>query len=242
MSPCFGCLEQALHTANRRVFDAAREDPELRGMGTTVVCLVLAPDASSWIAHIGDSRAYRMRDGRIAPLTADHSVVGAMVRQGLITPEQAEVHPRRNEILRSVGVEATVQPEIREIDLLAGDQYLLCSDGLTGMVTDEEIELILHRQAPAQSAHTLVESANERGGTDNITVQVVSIPEDAIRIGAAPRAEAPPQGSASSASSATRRITPPSRPAAVETAEPDRRYWIAGALLALGAALLIWLL
>ncbi|MBW2272338.1 MAG: Stp1/IreP family PP2C-type Ser/Thr phosphatase [Deltaproteobacteria bacterium] len=188
-------LEQALLTANQRVFETAREDPELRGMGTTVVCLLLAPDGSGWVAHIGDSRAYRLHEGRIAPLTADHSVVGAMVRQGLISAEEAEVHPRRNEILRSVGIEAVVQPEIRAVDLAGGDQYLLCSDGLTGMVTDAEIELILHRELPESAARSLVDNANERGGTDNITVQIAAIPDDAIRT-TAPAAPSSPSAPA----------------------------------------------
>jgi protein phosphatase len=223
-------LAQALLSANQSVFETALNDPQLRGMGTTVVCLLLAPDASAWVAHIGDSRAYRMRSGRIEVLTADHSVVGAMVRQGLISAEEAEVHPRRNEILRSVGVEANVQPEIRAFDLQAGDQFLLCSDGLTGMLTDEEIELILHREPPEQAARSLVENANERGGNDNITVQIAAIAEDAVSL-----AEAEPPAAASE----TRTPTSPA-PAAQS---PDRRRWIAGVALAMGAALLLaWLL
>jgi len=234
------CLEQALNAANQRVFDTAQEDPTLRGMGTTVVCLLLAPDASGWVAHIGDSRAYRMREGRIAPITADHSVVGSMVRQGLISAEEAEVHPRRNEILRSVGVEAVVQSEIREVDLAGGDQYLLCSDGLTGMVTDEEIELILHRESPDQAVRSLVDDANERGGTDNITVQIAAIPESAIRIKSPEPAAAAAESTTASEPGETTRVSSAPAPG---PQEPERRYWIVGVALAVGAALLFaWLL
>ncbi len=172
-------LREAMSMANERVHRMSAEDPELRGMGTTVVSLFLGTNGSGFVAHIGDSRAYCIRGGQIEALTSDHSVVGQMVRQGLITTTQAAVHPRRNEILRSVGVEAAVEPELRAVSLQSGDRFLLCSDGLSGMLSDEEIAAVVRREDPARAVQTLVEAANTRGGTDNITVQIVAILESA---------------------------------------------------------------
>jgi protein phosphatase len=174
-SPPEEMLELALLTANRRVHQMALEQSELRGMGTTAVALLLGPDDSAWVAHIGDSRAYRYRDGRFEPLTADHSVVGEMERRGLITPEEAAVHPRRNEIMRCVGIQAEVQADIARIDVRIGDRYLLCSDGLSGLVPDPEIAAMLAASPPKQAAQQLVDAANRNGGHDNVTVQIASI-------------------------------------------------------------------
>jgi protein phosphatase len=168
-------LELALLTANRRVYQMAVDDPELRGMGTTAVALLLAPDESGWVAHIGDSRAYRYREGLLEPLTADHSVVGEMERRGLITAEEAAIHPRRNEIMRCVGVQAEVQADIMKIDVRLGDRYVLCSDGLSGLVSDQHIAAVVAEAAPAEAAQQLVEAANRHGGHDNVTVQIASI-------------------------------------------------------------------
>lgn len=169
-------LARAIGIANERVLEKARNTPELRGMGTTVVMVLLAGGGRGWVAHVGDSRAYRLRDGRLDPLTEDHSVVAAMVREGLLTTEQAAVHPRRNEILRSVGVDAAVEPEIRALEILPGDRYLLCSDGLSGLIDDDEIAAVLRSEPPAEAVRTLVDAANDRGGMDNITVQIAAIP------------------------------------------------------------------
>jgi serine/threonine protein phosphatase PrpC len=168
-------LYQAVVAANQRVYGKAVESGELRGMGTTVVLLLLAADGSGWIAHVGDSRGYRLRHGGMETLTADHSVVGEMLRQGLITPEQAESHPRRHEITRSVGIEAEVDPEIAQISVQPGDRFLLCSDGLTGHLADEEIALTLHAEPPSEAVRILVDEANARGGGDNISVQIAVI-------------------------------------------------------------------
>lgn len=169
-------LREAFITANNRVYQMAADNPELRGMGTTAVSLLLEPGGGCWVAHIGDSRAYRFSRGKLEPLTADHSVVAEMVRRGLITPEEAEVHPRRNEILRSVGVELDVEPDVCAVPLESGDRFILCSDGLSGLVSDEEIAAVLQREPPSQAVGTLVDSANARGGNDNITVQIAAIP------------------------------------------------------------------
>jgi len=192
-------LHEAVVTANRRVYGKAIEDHALRGMGTTVVALVVAADGSGWIAHVGDSRGYRLRQGKMEALTADHSVVGEMLRQGLLTRDEAAVHPRRNEITRSVGVEAEVEPEISEISVQRGDRFLLCSDGLTGLLDEEEIALVLIGEPPAEAVRILVDEANARGGHDNITVQIAAIGDD--QPAAAEPQVAEPRGSAGAATS-----------------------------------------
>jgi serine/threonine protein phosphatase PrpC len=168
-------LQEALHTANDRVHRMAVDTAELRGMGTTAVTLLLGPDGTGWVAHVGDSRAYRMRGGLMQPLTADHSVVAEMQRRGLITAEEAAVHPRRNEILRSVGVQPSVEPDVTRLTLESGDRFLLCSDGLSGMMDDPEMGSVLEAQPPEQAARTLVDTANMRGGPDNVTVQIAVV-------------------------------------------------------------------
>jgi len=168
-------LRAAILGANRRIYDLAQENAELRGMGTTLVCLLLLPGETSWIAHVGDSRAYRFRAGELEPLTDDHSVVGEMVRQGVIMAEEAEYHPRRNEILRSVGIEPGVRIDLQPISPQPGDRYLLCSDGLTGLISDYQIETVIASFPPGEAAERLVQMANGQGGHDNITVQVAEV-------------------------------------------------------------------
>lgn len=170
-------LQRAFASANQRVFRTAQDHEELRGMGTTGVSLLLGRDGAGWVAHVGDSRAYRVRDGKIEPLTEDHSVVAEMQRRGLITEEQASTHPRRNEILRSIGVEPEVRIDVRRIDVAPGDRYVLCTDGLSGLVDDDEIGAVAGREAPAEAVRILVDTANARGGVDNVTVQVVAVPD-----------------------------------------------------------------
>lgn len=169
-------LFAAVEAANARVYELSRDNAELRGMGTTAVMLLLGESGTAWVAHVGDSRGYRMRDGQIQPITADHSVVGEMVRQGLLSEADAAVHPRRNEILRSVGVEPTVQPDVARLDLAEGDRFLLCSDGLSGLLQDPEICAVVLREPPQQAARTLIDTANQRGAPDNVTVQIAAIP------------------------------------------------------------------
>jgi protein phosphatase len=177
--PAAGTLRESLENANARVRQAAQGRPELRGMGTTCVALVFAADGAAWVAHVGDSRAYLLRDGSMAPLTADHSTVAELVRLGKITLEEAAVHPRRNEILRSIGAEPSVQVDVAPIDVRPGDQYLLCSDGLSGLVSDSEMGAVLLRESPENATRILVDLANERGGPDNVTVMVTAVPGDA---------------------------------------------------------------
>jgi protein phosphatase len=170
-------LRQAIERANDLVFAMSREDPELAGMGTTVVAFLLDATGRGTVAHVGDSRAYRLRDGRLEALTTDHSVVAEMLRRGVLTAEEAAYHPRRNEILRSVGVLEAVDVEVATVELTGGDWILLCSDGLCGVVSDAEIEEVLVRTTPVGAAvDALVELANDCGGPDNVTVQLLAIP------------------------------------------------------------------
>jgi protein phosphatase len=169
-------LHRAIEAANERIYALAQGDPELEGMGTTVVAFLLDPRQRGCVAHVGDSRAYRYRRGRLEPLTIDHSVVAEMHRRGLISADEAAVHPRRNEILRSVGVLPQVDVETAAVEVFPGDRFVLCSDGLSGVVSDDEIAAIMQSQSPEEAVEALVQLANERGGPDNITVQVLSIP------------------------------------------------------------------
>lgn len=179
-------LRRALESANARVYAESQRDPSLAGMGTTGVALAFAPDGAAWVAHVGDSRAYRLRDGELEPLTADHSLVGELLRRNMITPEEAEHHPRRHEVLRSIGVEAEVQVDVAPVDVRPGDRFLLCSDGLCGVVHDAEIAAVLAREVPEAAVRELVAAANTRGGPDNITVQIARVPPAAPRHAMAP--------------------------------------------------------
>jgi protein phosphatase len=163
-------LITGIKLANLRIFEAAQRDPRQRGMGTTIVAIFAVVDGV-YVAHVGDSRVYRVRDGKLEQLTEDHSLVGGLVRLGRLTPEEAEVHPQRSVILRAVGVEANVEVDVLHHDLEPGDVYLACSDGLTGMVRDEVIRETLESfPALDVAAEMLVELANAAGGRDNITV------------------------------------------------------------------------
>lgn len=168
-------LDEAIRDANREVHAVAERDPNLVGMGTTVVAVLAVPDGEAWVAHVGDSRAYRLRDGVLEPLTEDHSVVAEMIRRGVLRPEEAATHPRRNEILRSVGVDATVEPEITAVELRPGDRILLCSDGLCGVVPDDEIGALIAASSPEGAVAAAIEAANELGGPDNITAIVAAV-------------------------------------------------------------------
>lgn len=169
-------IVNAIEEANRAVFATAQSDPAMTGMGTTAVLLLLGRGNSGWVAHVGDSRAYRFRQGHLEQLTLDHSVVAELVRQNVVSAEEAKDHPRRNEVLRSVGVAPDVEVDLTALEVEPGDQYLLCSDGLSGVVGDDEIAAVLLQQAPEDAVRTLVSMANERGGPDNVTVQIARCP------------------------------------------------------------------
>jgi protein phosphatase len=171
-------LTRAIQDANAAIFEAAREDEALSGMGTTVVCLLLCEDGRSHIAHVGDSRLYRLRTGSIRSMTDDHSLVATLVREGVLTPEEAQEDPRRNQILRALGVQEELEVELGTLDLEPGDVYVLCSDGLHGMIEDHEIHRIGRRSIrPEAVAEELISAANAAGGADNVTCIVAQIPE-----------------------------------------------------------------
>ena len=169
-------LEEAFLRANRSIFDRAQADADLSGMGTTGVALLLMGNHRGWVAHVGDSRLYRLRNSELELLTGDHSVVGELIRRGQITQDEARVHPQRNEILRAIGTRLSLAVDINEVDVQHGDRFLLCTDGLSGMLSDREIEEVM-RSAPLSdvTAH-LIERANQAGGTDNVTLVVTEVP------------------------------------------------------------------
>lgn len=187
-------LYDALNAANSTVHQTSLEDPELRGMGTTIVTVLFDSEGAVWVAHVGDSRAYRLHEAGMEQITEDHSVVGEMVRRGMITSDQAEVHPRRNEILRSIGVESSVEIDVARVASAPGDVYVLCSDGLSGLVSDAEIASVVQSASPEVAAARLVAMANDRGAPDNVTVQVAKLPpaDEATLMVEAPIVRTPP--------------------------------------------------
>jgi serine/threonine protein phosphatase PrpC len=183
-------LRGAFEAANERVFRMGNERPDLFGMGTTAVAVLLGADGTAWVAHVGDSRAYRLHLGELERLTDDHSWVQEQVRMERITPEEAEVHPRRNALLRSIGVDPGVEVDVRQVQIEAGDRLLLCSDGLWGEVDDQTIAGVLASEDPQQGVRRLVELANQAGGHDNVTVAVVALPGGAATQPLLPRPSA----------------------------------------------------
>ena len=169
-------LRYAVRLAGKRIFEKAAADPEFKGMGTTVVVLLI--DAGNvFIGHVGDSRAYRIREGRIEQLTEDHSLVNEKIKAGLITEEEAATHRMRNIITRSLGFQEEVEIDLQVHAIQSGDRYLLCSDGLSGLVSGEEIGESVWTQGPQSAARNLINLACERGGDDNVTTVVVRIDE-----------------------------------------------------------------
>ena len=163
-------LPDTIQAANASIFEMASGDRSLAGMGTTTTAVMLV-DGEVALAHVGDSRAYRMRDSKLEQLTDDHSLVGGLVRLGKLTPAEAEKHPQRSVILRAVGVEAKVEVDVFRLAIEDGDVYLLCSDGLSSMVRDEVIEETLRTDHKLdETAEMLVDLANASGGRDNVTV------------------------------------------------------------------------
>ena len=167
-------LRRAVTEANALIYDTASAIPDRQGMGTTLTAAVLCEE-TLLIAQVGDSRAYRLRGGKISQVTEDHSWVAEQVRLGTMTLAEAQVSPFRNIITRSVGTAAMVEPDITVQEVQAGDIFVLCSDGLTGHVEPPEIQQIAGSQSPSAAAMALVDLANERGGRDNITALVLSI-------------------------------------------------------------------
>ena len=166
-------LMAAVRLSNTRVLEAMRKDARLRGMGTTVVAC-MADEGVVSVAHVGDSRAYLIRGGQLTRLTNDHSWVFEQVQAGMLTEAEAEKHPLRNVITRALGGALQVSPDAAEVESKAGDVYLLCSDGLTGMVSEEDIlKLVTASDDLDNACQNLIDTANERGGLDNVTAILV---------------------------------------------------------------------
>jgi PPM family protein phosphatase len=187
--PPEGRLEAIARAANKRIYELAAADESRRGMGTTLTAAMVVGDEVS-LGHVGDSRCYRLRDGQLEQLTKDHSLVAELERTGQITPEAAEHHPQRSIITRALGPEPDVEVDTYTIAGKPGDVYLLCSDGLTGMISDEDVSSILRGNDSLEAAaDELIKAANQNGGKDNITVVMFRLGEDG---GAESAADEPP--------------------------------------------------
>jgi serine/threonine protein phosphatase PrpC len=175
-SPAEG-LVGVIESANRAIYDRAHSEADHAGMGTTCTAVYVGPEDVT-IAHVGDSRAYLLRDGELIRLTRDHSLVGELVARGKLTEEQAELHPQRSVITRSVGPEPNVQVDVETYPARDGDVYLINSDGLTGMVNEGRVKPILEAAGSLEQAgRELIAAANEAGGRDNITVVLFRLEE-----------------------------------------------------------------
>ena len=168
---------QLIQEANRRVHDRAITDAAASGMGTTITAALVEPDGRVAFGHVGDSRAYLLRDGRLDQLTDDHSLVAELVRRGELSPQEAEVHPQRSVITRALGTDPDVDVDTFSVDARPGDIFLICSDGLSSYVDGEEIErLISDNRFDLQSAtKALIQAANRGGGDDNITAVLFAL-------------------------------------------------------------------
>jgi serine/threonine protein phosphatase PrpC len=171
-------LGSAVRLANMAIYEAAQQNDKWRGMGTTIVCALLNKRKLS-IAHVGDSRLYLIRAGGIEQLTDDHSVVAEQVKRELISQKEADQSEIKNLLTRALGIDTDVEVDLDEFDLLGDDALVLCTDGLTNMVRDEEIlSAVIAGRDPSVVSQSLIEQANEGGGKDNITVIVAYINEE----------------------------------------------------------------
>jgi len=170
-------LRFAIKEAGRRIFDQALYDEALKGMGTTTVAALIDND-KAFIANVGDSRGYLIRDGKIEQVTEDHSLVGEQVKAGILSAHDARAHRLKNIITRSVGYQEEVESDVSERALKAGDKLLLCSDGLSNLVDDGEMEEVVTRYPLNEACERLVELANQKGGDDNITVILIQVVEN----------------------------------------------------------------
>lgn len=231
--PTLAGLEKSFAEANRRVLIDARDNVERRGMGTTAIALGLVQHDERTvpvIAHVGDSRAYQLRDGAIRQLTDDHSVAEEWVRQGRLTPDEAKVHPQRHQLTRCVGIEDPMAVDILSVDAQPGDRILLCSDGLSNELSESELAEIAGADADLASiVDALVAAANAHGGRDNITVALVEF-DDVTALSPAIRRT----GSERNSPESDRSTRPaPSRPTRRRTWWNSWRIWAsAGALVA----------
>lgn len=169
-------LRQAIWIANNEIRQAQEQRPELSAMGTTMAALLIREEFAC-IAHVGDSRVYLFRSGELTPLTGDHSFVAEQLRAGVMTPEQARSSPYRHIITRALGTNNEALPDVALHRVQKDDKFLLCTDGLTEMVEDEDINRILAHAVPREAVQQLLAAANEQGGVDNITAIVVWVAE-----------------------------------------------------------------
>lgn len=171
-------LVWAVRLANRRVYQIAQSQQQMMGMGTTLVAAQFSTGAVT-VCHVGDSRAYRFRGGQLVPVTTDHSLVAELLSRNEITPEQARTFSERNIITRALGTRPSVAVDVSVMPAVTGDWYMLCSDGLCGVIADDEISAILaaHDSDPEQAIRALIAAANDAGGPDNVTVAIAVIVE-----------------------------------------------------------------
>lgn len=171
-------LTELIEQAHEGILDRTRSEPKLKGMGTTIVLLAIVPEPGpvAYLVHVGDSRAYRLRSGSLTPLTRDHSLIEKYLERGILTPVTAKTHPERHVLTRALGIPESATPTIAAFPIQDDDRVLLCSDGLTKMLEDEDIQRILstHDLDPTHLCHHLVNEALDRGGEDNVTVVVVA--------------------------------------------------------------------
>lgn len=167
-------LLTAIQMANHAIFEASRSKPEYNGMGTTVVVTIFQANAL-YVAHVGDSRLYRFRAGVLQQITEDHSMVQELLNRGLITPDEARTSANKNLVTRALGVDPSVIPDINVQTFLKDDLYLLCSDGLSDVLADTDIERVMQQYGknPQETSQLMIRETNTRGGPDNITVVLV---------------------------------------------------------------------
>lgn len=195
-------LSRAVNAANRAVHQRAQDDAKVRGMGTTLTAIAIL-DGSAHLAHVGDSRCYLVRGGEMSQLSSDHTLVARMVAEGKLTPEQAETHPQRSILTRALGAEPDVDVDTLEIQLTPGDRLILCSDGLSSVVSEEQILATLQDSKDLKEAcKRLIDAANQLGGPDNITVVLVEVTGVPAARAAGTPVELPPR----------REISPPAVP------------------------------
>jgi protein phosphatase len=167
-------MHSAVMAANRFVMDNSRAFPDRRGMGTTLSALVLLQD-TAYTTQVGDSRIYRLRDGSLEQLTHDHTWVEEAIREGVLSPSEVESHPYKHVLTRAIGAEADVKPDIESYEVLAGDVFMLCSDGLINHVHDAAIKETMEAFAPSEAVWRLIGQALQGGGSDNTTVMIVRV-------------------------------------------------------------------
>ena len=163
--------------ANQAVVDRTLREPGLAGMGTTLTLAELGPDGAIRLAHVGDSRAYLWHEDELEQVSQDHTVVAEQLAAGHISPTDVATHPQRSMLTRVLGISPDLEVESLTIETVAGDRLLICSDGLTNMVEDQQIAALLSRGTPEEAVWALIEAANRAGGHDNVTVVVVDVEE-----------------------------------------------------------------